>query len=244
MEKTKKKIATIALILTLTITATLLALPIATAHDPPLDIPSWVYVSVYNDPIGVGQQQLIVFWCNYIPPTAYGAFGDRWTFTVEVTKPDNSKQTLGPITSDPVGGGWTHYTPDQVGTYTVVAIMEDHLITGEPIDPYRGIRRDQYLGDTFLGSTSDPVSFTAQQESIEAWPEAPLPTEYWTRPINTANREWGQLAANWLDGAAQDVGPTSLFGYGLAPESVLWTLGLIVLVTKRRTTMVLVSTPR
>jgi hypothetical protein len=34
------------------------------------------------------------------------------------------------------------------------------------------------------------------------------------------------LAGNWLAGAAQNVGPTSNFGYGLAPESahIMWTL--------------------
>jgi hypothetical protein len=158
-----------------------------------------------------------------MPPTAEGAYGDRWIWTVEVTKPDNSKQTLGPITSDPVGGGWTTYTPDQVGTYTLVAIMDDHVMTGEPAPP-AGAWGTDTIGDTYLGDTSDPMTLTVQEDPIKAWPETPLPTEYWTRPINAMNRNWYVLAGNWLAGAAQNVGPTSNFNYGTGPESahIMW----------------------
>jgi hypothetical protein len=64
-----------------------------------------------------------------------------------------------------------------------------------------------------------------QEEQIQPWLETPLPTQFWTRPINNANRDWYVLAGNWLSGAAQNVGPTSNFGYGTGPESahVMWT---------------------
>ena len=69
------------------------------------------------------------------------------------------------------------------------------------------------------------MTFTAQQEPISLWPETPLPTEYWTRPINSANIYWYTIGANWLGGAAQNVGPTTTFGYGTGPESahVMWS---------------------
>jgi hypothetical protein len=68
------------------------------------------------------------------------------------------------------------------------------------------------------------VTFIVQEESIQAWPEAPLPTQFWTRPINEANRAWSKVAGNWLAGAAQNVGPTTNFGYGTGPESahIMW----------------------
>jgi hypothetical protein len=37
----------------------------------------------------------IVFWCNFIPPTAIGEYGDRWTLHVDVTTPGGDKTTLG-----------------------------------------------------------------------------------------------------------------------------------------------------
>jgi hypothetical protein len=231
MEKIRKnrmKAITISLILLLTFSAILVALPIVGAHDPPLTVPTHCSISVRNNPIGVNQEELIVFWLNGPPPpTASGAYGDRWTYTVEVTKPDGSKETLGPFTSDPVGGGWTSYTPTQVGTYTFVAKFAEHKITGEPFPPGWGPFSSGYdaVNDTYLGDTSDPYYLTVQEEPIEAWSETPLPTEYWERPINSANREWYALAGNWLAGAAQNVGPTSNFNYGLGPESahVMWT---------------------
>jgi hypothetical protein len=222
--KNKTKISAITFVLVLTISATLIASPIVRAHDPPWTVPTWCYVSVSYDPIGVNQQTVIVFWANAIPPTAQGQYGDRWTFTLEVTKPDGSKETLGPFTSDPVGGAWTTYTPDQVGTYTIVATMDDHVLTGLPDLTPSVIRNPDSVNDTYLGDTSDPYYLTVQEDPIEAWEDTPLPEEYWTRPIINANRNWDVLAGNWLAGAAQTVGPTIRFSYGLGPESahIMW----------------------
>jgi len=220
----KTKIATITLILMLTFSATILTLPMVSAHDPAWDIPVIAYAVVTPDPVGVGQQALIVFWPNFYPITAVGAYGDRYTWMIEITDPSGAKQTIGPITSDPVGGGWTTFTPNQIGSYSIVAILEEHLLTGKPTPP-EGARSTEYIGDTVLGDTSEPYVLTVQQDPIEAWQESPLPDEYWTRPINDMNRNWYTLAGNWLAGNAQNVGSTRGFGYGPGPESahVMWS---------------------
>jgi hypothetical protein len=220
----KTKITTISLILVLTFSATILVFPNVSAHDPGWEIPVYAYVAVTNNPIGVGQNLVIVFWPNAYPPTAVGAYGDRWTWNIEITKPSGGIDTLGPITSDPVGGGWTIYTPTEVGEYTIVAKRDEHLLTGLP-EPPAGARGTEYIGDTFLASTSQPLTVTVQSDPIEAWSETPLTNDYWERPINSANREWYQLAGNWLGGSAQSCGPTDRFGFGQGPESahVLWT---------------------
>src|SRR4030067_3311156 len=100
--RSKTTATAIAIFLMLTITITLVALPVANAHTPPwTNIPSHCYVAVAPDTIGVNQEVLFVFWTDWIPPTAVGAYGNRWTFTVDVTRPDGTKETLGPYTSDP-----------------------------------------------------------------------------------------------------------------------------------------------
>jgi hypothetical protein len=148
----------------LTIAVTCVALPVATAHTPTWNIPTYTFISATNTVIGVNQQEVIVFWTASYPPTANGAYGDRWTFTIEVTKPDGSKETLGPFTSDPVGSGWASYTPTQVGTYTFVAKVAEHKITGLP-KPATGyfMGGDAYINDTFLASQSDPMYVTVQE---------------------------------------------------------------------------------
>ncbi|MCW4045147.1 MAG: PQQ-like beta-propeller repeat protein [Candidatus Bathyarchaeota archaeon] len=227
----KTKIA-IALFLVLTITASL-TLQIANAHTPAWTIPTWTYLSTTTNPIGVNQEVVLVFWSNQVPPTAIGAYGDRWTYTVEVTAPDGSKETLGPFTSDPVGSGWAAYTPTQVGTYKLIAKMAEKKITGEPLYPGRTtatMQGAEYINDTAKASESEPLYLIVQQEQIQPWPETPLPTQFWMRPINSANRNWACLAANWLAGAAQQHpsgasgGTTTSYSYGPGPESahIMW----------------------
>jgi hypothetical protein len=221
----KKTTTTIALILILAIASTIFATPIANAHTPGWSVPTWTYLSVAYNPIGVGQQTLLVFWADKYPPDATGNNGDHWRFTVDVTAPDGSKETLGPIESDPVGGAYTGYTPTQAGNYTVVAHFVEHKITGENPPAIWLWGMDASIGDTYLASDSDPVQLIVQEEPVQGWSEAPLPTQFWTRPINSMNRNWYNLAGNWLAGAAQNVNATTGFGYGAGPESahIMWT---------------------
>jgi len=224
--KNKTKATTIALVLVLTFSAIFVALPIVSAHDPPWEVPTWAYIALSHEVIGVNQQVVAIYWPNALPPTASGAYGDRWTWTVEVTKPDGSKETLGPWTSDPVGGGWFIYTPTELGTYSFVSMMDDHVITGEPFPPGWGPFSWGYatVGDTYLGDTSDPAYLTVQEDPVEEWPETPPTTDYWERPINSMNRRWSVLAGNWLGSTWQNNGPTTNFGWGEGPESahIMW----------------------
>jgi hypothetical protein len=104
-----------------------------------------------------------------------------------------------------------------------VAKFAEHKITGLPLSPSGG-QTLTYVNDTYQASESKPITVIVQEEQIQPWPEAPLPTQFWTRPIIEVNRNWASLAGNWLAGAAQDVGPTQRFCYGTGPESahVMW----------------------
>jgi len=222
--KSKQKLSAITFVLMLTFAAMFVALPIVSAHDPPWEVPRYCYIALQNNVLGVGQQLVIQFWSNAVPPTAQGAAGDRWQFYVDITTP-TGQTTLGPIESDPVGGGWAVYTPTQVGTYTFMSRLEDQVLTGLPPRPDGTIYAPEYVGDTYLGATSQPLTLTVQEDPIEGWPEAPFPPEnYYTRPITGLNRDWYKLTGNWLGGAAQTVGPTVRFNYGTGPESahIMW----------------------
>ena len=233
IRQNKTKISTITLILVLTIAPILLASPIVTAHDPAWEIPTWTYLIASPDPIGVGQRLLFGILSNTPPPTAGGIYGDRWTFIIDVTLPNGNIESLDPIASDATGNSYAVYFPDQVGTYTFVVRMEEHTVTGLPFNPAIEVQpATASYGDIYLSSTSDSLTITVQEDPVEEWKEAPLPTEYWIRPINSANREWYQLTGNWLRGAAtretaaiNQAGQSTQFGYGPAPESahILWT---------------------
>jgi hypothetical protein len=219
--KNKSKISAITFVLVLTISAILVALPTATAHDPPLTVPTFSYIVVAPNPVGIGQTAWIVFWLDQMPLTAAGSGGDRWrNLEVEVTKPDGSKQMLGPFTSDPVGSGYTSYTPDQVGTYTFDFNFPGQVLslTGPTGIPGRS---SPYENDTFAASSAT-TTLTVQQDPIPDPITYPLPTEYWTRPIEGQNTAWFRVASNWLSGShiVERVQPD-----GTAPNSphIMWT---------------------
>lgn len=204
MSKNKSAFA-IALFLMATISVAFVALPAANAHDPPWNITAvYCYTVVSPNIVGVGQEVQVVFWSNQIPPTAVGAYGDRWSFTVDVTGPDGTHQSLGPFISDPVGTGYTTYTPSKIGNYTFTATVAQHTITGADPNGYHptwGPRSSGYafVGDVYSASTSIPATLVVQEEPILNYPSAALPTNYWGRPINAQNREWWTISGNWYE---------------------------------------------
>ncbi|HTY74490.1 MAG TPA: PQQ-binding-like beta-propeller repeat protein [Candidatus Nanoarchaeia archaeon] len=226
MLKKQSKFVTIAAILLLASPALIAALPFANAHSPAWNIPTWMYVSVSPNPIGVNQQAFIVMWLNVFPPTANGEYGDRWQgYTVTVTKPDGTTQSLGPFSSDPVGSAYAIFTPDQPGNYNIQAKFPGQTLTGANPNPAgypAGSSYTDYLGDNFQPSTSPTVTLTVTQQPLPQWASSPLPTNtYWTRPINGQNREWAFIASDWLGGSS----PVNKYQpYGIAPNSghILW----------------------
>ena len=203
------------------------------AHDPPWSIRTWAYLTVSPDPVGVDQELILYMCLSLQPPTASGALGDRWHgFEAEVTKPDGTKQTLGPYDSDPIGYAWALYTPTQIGTYTFQFSFPGQTLAGDnpapPAWPGAPVQGAESIGDYFEPSTSDIVSITVQQDPISSFPNVPLPTEYWTRPINAQYRDWGSFSGNWLTGLDDGLVnwlPNKVVPNTNGPETshILWT---------------------
>jgi hypothetical protein len=226
--KNKTTASFIALLLILTISVSFVAMPVGNAHTPPWVVPTWAYITASPNPVGVGQTALVFIWLDRIPPTASGVGGDRWrNLKIEVTKPDGNKETLGPLTSDPVGGTFTKYTPDQIGEYTF-----EFKFPGQVLSLYgpTGIAgsANAYENDTFQASSAT-MTLTVQQDPIPYPQEYPLPTEYWARPIEGENTAWATIGSNWL-GSPQIAGSradtTGIFQPdGTAPNTahVMWT---------------------
>ncbi len=62
---------------------------------------------------------------------------------------------------------------------------------------------------------------TVTQEQVPNFPEPPLPTDYWTRPITDINRQWYTIASNWLQGSWLQ-GNIQTVGTGPLSAHVLW----------------------
>jgi len=221
-----------ALFLVLTIAATLVAFPLAHAHTPAWNVKTYAFLSVEPNPIGVGQTVFVNFWLDKAPPTANGAYGDRWqNYTVKVTKPDGTVETLGPFRSDAVGGAWATYTPTQLGNYTFVFSFPGQTVAAGPVPPSGVISNAQCVGDYYEPSTSETVTLLVQQQQVQPYPSTPLPTDYWQRPIFAMNTAWYTISGNWL-GTGLTARMQSYYNasgnfnpYTRAPETshILWT---------------------
>jgi hypothetical protein len=205
------------------------AMTLANAHTPPWQIPTYAYCSVAPNPAGLGQTVTIGMWVQIPPPTAAGTDGDRWHgFTVTITDPDGIKTTLGPFTSDATGGTWTSFTPDKLGTYSFIVNYPGETLKGEN----KANPNNAYIGDYFKPSTSDVAYLTVQEEPTPPLPMTPLPTQYWTRPIQAMNYPWYKLGGNWLGLGAHPFAATGRYNatgnynpYSNAPLAahIMWT---------------------
>jgi hypothetical protein len=219
----------IAAILTASMGASTSLLSSASAHSPAWNIQTFSFCSVSPNPVGVGQTVNINFWVDLPPPTASGPNGDRWTnMTVVVTQPDGTKVTLGPFVSDDTGGTHTTYIPLAAGNYTFQMIFAGQTLTGAN----NAAQTNPYIGDYFEPSQSSPFALTVQQTAIASAQLTPLPTNYWTRPINALNNNWYTIAGDWLGLGVPIFGNTGMYNatgdfnpYTTAPTTahILWT---------------------
>ena len=107
MKTLKNKIfaIAIALLLTLSMAASLTLMQNAKAQVTPVTLPNvetWAYMSVEPSLIGVGQNLAIVTWLYNIPPFNLQGTIFFQGYTVSVTLPDGTNTTLGPFTSDDI----------------------------------------------------------------------------------------------------------------------------------------------
>lgn len=235
--KNKTTAISIAMLLIISMGASMILIPSANAHTPPWQIQMFCFVNAAPNPAGIGQTVTIGFWLNEPPPTAGGPYGDRYVFTVNVIKPDGTNQTLGPFTSDDTGGTSTQFVPTQVGTYQFQAFFPGMTFTGKTNNPTGTsfYYLTDFTNDTMLPATSPVTTLTVQQNPIPYVPITPLPTSYWQTPINAMNViSWYQIGGPYLDlymgyGAGRGGGyynsSTNFNPYSLAPltSHIMWT---------------------
>jgi hypothetical protein len=211
-----------ALLLLLATSAIAFNIQTASAADT---ISTYAFISVNPNPIGVGQSATVVYWLNIAPPGATASSGARWEgLTITVTKPDNTTETLGPFKSDSAGSGYVKYAPSQTGNYTFKLNFPGQDITATALDysTFTYVTTTAY----YRPSTSGLAKLTVQENAISFWSESPLPSEYWTNPINAQNRNWYSIMGNWLQSGYDTVGIGSNYNpYTNGPDSahILWT---------------------
>jgi len=217
-------------------------------------VPTHVYIITAPSPIGIGQQCNVVMFNPQVPLNSGGnivaGYTLRYFYTFTVVKPDGTVQNFPTATapsysswsqneiaavsgqtvfaSDSTGSTYMTYTPDQVGNYTFTV---NFLKVQNLYNSTQGVSND-WTGITLLASNYT-TTLTVQQEpvslsglTVPAY--SPVPTEYWSRPINQENTGWYTIASNWLADAHDYNYGGSQNAYqpdGTAPNSahILWT---------------------
>ncbi len=206
-------------------------------------IPTHVYIMAAPNPVGVGQVFNIVMFNPQVPPGALLGNDIRYLFKLNITRPDGTTENLpaagtssgsvstggvinGAFVSDSTGSGYTAYTPDQVGNYSITVTVLDFYYRW---NSSTGGSND-YYGTTFKSSSFTSI-VSVQQEPVNliGLPNIEvLPTEYWTRPIEGQNTNWYQVSSNWLGNSHdRDNGgiENRYQADGTAPNSphIIWT---------------------
>ena len=187
----KGKTTTIAaaFLVILAIAISLFALPAekqtATAQDT---YKTYAYIGATPNPVGVNQEVLL-----HVGITQQlNIEGDSWKdLSVTIERPDGKTDTIDDITTDSTGGTGRIYIPDIEGNYT----LQTHF-------PAQWYNYTDYWGGVsstyYLASDSEKLELVVQAEPLPIWPDIPLPTEYWTRPIHANLYEWHTVSGNWL----------------------------------------------
>ena len=208
------------MILVLAITTLIGGISIANAQPPGPDKKTYAFVGLIPDTVGVGQEVLVHIGIN--TPTGGPEWG--WTgLTVTITRPDGTTQTLGPKTTDATGGTGVAFVASQVGTYKVQVHFPEQLV---PVSFFNLENSIFYTAGTkFLASDSWVQELVVTEEAIEYYPGVPLPTEFWSRPVDQNFREWSVITGNWLRRPANEVAENNA-----APETahILWANPLTV----------------
>jgi len=167
---------------------------------------TYAFIGALPNPVGVGQEVLLHI--GITQPLSNVRMG--WEgLSVTITRPDGTTETISGIRTDATGGTGRVYVPTMVGNYT----LQTHFPEQTTTDDKQG--GGTPAGVKLLASDSEKLTLVVQAEPLTYYPGSPLPTEYWTRPINAQHREWYTIAgSSWQNQEYNDL-----------PEAphVLWT---------------------
>jgi len=182
---------------------------IPTGKTASIQIDTRSYISISPDPIGIGQTALINLWLE--PPSQYNRYFSG--FSITVTSPSGHTENIGPLNSyQGDATAWLGYEFDEAGEWKFkFSFLGNYFPNGTYFNGkvYNNVQEIGAYTATMFGapiyldsayykpSESPEISVTVTEEMVASWPGAPLPTDYWTRPIPINNREWWSIGGQY-----------------------------------------------
>jgi len=227
--KSKTSVIAIAIFLIISMGTSMIQLPTTSAHTPIWQIPTFAYIQVVPNPIGVGQTTTVYMWLANTYDSELVTNNYRFhNYQLTITAPDGSVETktFADI-MDTTSNQFYSFTPSQTGTYNFNFTFPGQTLTTSNSNP-----ASLYINDTYMPSTAS-TTLTVQQEPISTFNTLPLPTEYWTRPIYGENVPWYSISSNWLGTGSAGLGTGAAGcnyppGEAIGPQTshVMWTYPL------------------
>ncbi len=169
----KKTISsTLAILMILAFTISMIALPgfVSAANT------TYPFVDAIPNPVGVGQRCLINFGLlNYL-----NVDGDGWNVTLTITDPSGDVETIDRMTWSTGTVGYS-FVPETAGNYTLKCSFD----------------AVNYSGVAYAASETPAYKLTVQENAVPTYPGQSMPTEYWSRPIDSQLREWWSVSGSW-----------------------------------------------
>jgi hypothetical protein len=201
----------IAVLLISSMAASVTFLPTTSAHTPAINLPVNAYVTALPETVGVGQYALIYMWVNRV----YGYFAGEsyyaqlninnyrfhnYNLTIVDSNGTIVFQKIFDTIQDTTSSQGYSWVPTTTGTYTVIFNFPSQTLTASNFDS-----RSAYINDTYVGTVTN-CTLNVQQEQVPTIGFAPLPTQYWTRPIFGENPYWWAISSNWMGNGAAGYG--------------------------------------
>ncbi|MCL2643130.1 MAG: PQQ-binding-like beta-propeller repeat protein [Candidatus Bathyarchaeota archaeon] len=211
--KNKNVLSMLSILLMLSFVVSMLALPNANAQTTtPKSITSYAFVDALPNPAGVGQPVLINWGLiDYLQHVR-----DGWNITLQITHPNGKVENITGMTwsTGTVGRKMSFTEP---GNYTLQCIFDGTYYA------YGGSTTHARSGN-YQPCTSDNITLQILEGFWKGdHPGHTLPTEYWTRPVDSQLREWYTMMGSWY---VQKPRNTNLFApYNDAPTTahILWS---------------------
>ena len=172
--------------------------PLPAGVTPDFTVQAVAYISIRPALVGLGQTILI----NLFPVPAPNANRNFPNLKTTITKPSGQTEvvTMNSYVAD--GTAWFEWVADELGVWKFkLEFPGVYYPAGRYLDGYI---INATTGGTnypesvyYTPSTSKEMTITVQQDWVYSWPEMPLPTDYWTRPVPYEYREWWPIAGDF-----------------------------------------------
>lgn len=175
------------------------SIPLPAGVTPDYSVNTNAFLSFRPSPVGLGQSILVNVWVE--PPIHVSRYLKGYNVTI--TKPDGAKETkvLNSYRGDSTA--WFEYVVDQVGTWKLkLDFPGAYFPAGNYTAPVGGATESGIIVNFpqscyYKPSSTKEQELIVQQDMIPSWPPADIPTDYWTRPVAFANREWASILGNY-----------------------------------------------